>query len=107
MSNPADPKWSELDVMTDEQRRAAAHADTDNPPLSPEDYKRMADMPRVRQIRRQLRLSPQEFADRYCIDPDALKSWEQGLSVPGATISAYLEVIVREPDLVRRALEAA
>jgi putative transcriptional regulator len=82
-------------------------ADRDNPPLTAADYARMGSVPRVRAIRRQLRLSPEEFASRYCIELTDLKDWETGIGAPSPTITAYLEVIAREPDVVRRALEAA
>jgi DNA-binding transcriptional regulator YiaG len=71
--------------------------DRDNPPLTAEDYARMGSMPRVRAIRRQLRLSPEEFASRYCIELTDLKNWGQGIEMPTPTIA----------DVVRRTLEAA
>lgn len=92
--------------MTDEEIEAAARSDPDNPPLTPEDFKRMKRVPRVKIIRRALRLSQEEFAERYRIPIGTLRDWEQGRSEPDQAARAYLSVIAREPEMVRRALVA-
>ena len=62
---------------------------------------------RVRKLRRALGLSQEQFASRYHIPVGTLRDWEQGRFEPDAAARAYLAVIAREPDVVRRALEAA
>jgi putative transcriptional regulator len=97
--------WKRFDAMTDEQRHAAALADPDARPLTPEDFKRMTRTPRVKIIRRALGLSQEQFALRYHIPIGTLRDWEQRRFEPDAAAKAYLAVIAYEPEVVRRALE--
>ncbi len=90
--------------MSDDEVEAAALSDPDNPPLTPADFRRMKRVPRVKIIRRTLGLSQEEFAARYRIPLGTLRDWEQGRSEPDQAARAYLSVIAKEPDLVRRAL---
>ena len=97
--------WSVADAMTDAERHAAAMADPDCKPIAPEDLPRMPRVPQVRVIRRVLKLSQEEFANRFHIPLDTLQDWEQGRKEPDAAAKAYLRVIAREPDTVRNALQ--
>ena len=105
----SEPKfdWSAVNALTDEQIHAAAMADPDARPITEEDLERMPLVPRVTTIRRALRLSQEEFATRFHIPPGTLRDWEQGRCEPDAAARAYLRVIAREPEVVRRALGAA
>ncbi|HRD46919.1 MAG TPA: helix-turn-helix domain-containing protein [Caulobacter sp.] len=67
----------------------------------------MRSTPRVRIIRRALKLSQEAFSARFRIPIGTLRDWEQGRKVPDAATRAYLTVIAREPDAVARALESA
>ena len=49
--------WTRFDAMTEAERHAAAMADPDAQPLTPEDFKRMKRTPQVKVIRR-ARLQP-------------------------------------------------
>jgi putative transcriptional regulator len=62
--------------------------------------------PRAKIIRRALRLTQEEFAARYHIPLGTLRDWEQGRADPDQTARAYLHAIARDPDGVRRALQA-
>jgi len=84
----------------------APEADDDVAPLTPERIARLQETPRIKIIRRALRLSQEEFAARYCIPVGTLRDWEQGRYEPDAAARAYLHVIAREPEMVRRALDA-
>ena len=53
----------------------------------------VVEVPDVRAIRRQLRMSQQEFARVYRIPLPTLKNWEQGRRQPDAPAAAYLQVI--------------
>ena len=64
-----------------------------------------AHLPRAKIIRRALGLSQEDFAARYHIPFGTLRDWEQGRAEPDQAARAYLTVIAREPDLVRRALK--
>jgi len=96
--------WSRVDAMTDAERHAAALADPDAQPLTPEDFKRMKRVPRISVIRRAFRLSQDEFAAQFQIPIGTLRDWEQGRKVPDAAAKAYLWVIASEPEMVRNAL---
>jgi putative transcriptional regulator len=96
--------WSRLDAMTQAEKHAAALSDPDNRPLSEEDMKRMKRTPRAKIIRRALGLSQEDFATRYHIPIGTLRDWEQGRVEPDQAARAYLTVIAREPEAVRKAL---
>jgi putative transcriptional regulator len=60
----------------------------------------------VARLRRRLKLSQSEFAQRYGFTPARIRDWEQGRSSPDGAVRAYLLVIEREPQAVERALNA-
>ncbi len=93
-------------ARTPEQRHAAAMADPDARPIRPQDMSRMRRTPQVKVIRQAFKLSQEEFAERYHIPIGTLRDWEQRRKEPDAAAKAYLRVIAREPEIVRRALEA-
>jgi putative transcriptional regulator len=97
--------WSRFDAMTAEERHAAALADPDAQPLTPERLKLMKRTPQVCVIRRALRLSQEEFAAKFHIPLGTLRDWEQGRKEPDAAARAYLKVIGRNPGAVARALQ--
>lgn len=82
-------------------------SDPDNKPLTDSDLRRMKRTPQVRIVRRALQLTQEEFAARYQIAIGTLRDWEQDRYEPDGAAKAYLKVIAREPELVRRALEQA
>ena len=98
--------WSRADAMTAKQRRAAALADPDNRPMTDEEWAAAPRVPRVGVIRRALKLSQEDFAGAFHIPIGTLRDWEQGRKEPDAAARAYLRVIAREPEIVRKALAA-
>ena len=90
--------------MTPKQIEAAAKADRDNRPLSAADLGRMKRTPQVKIIRRALGISQEDFAARYRIPLGTLRDWEQGRVAPDQAARAYLTVIARDPETVRKAL---
>jgi len=96
--------WDAIDRLTEEEVLAAARSDPDCPPL--EDYPpgRLKRMSQVRQIRRALHLTQEEFATRFRIPLGTLRDWEQGKSTPDQAARAYLRVIAVDADAVTRAL---
>ena len=96
--------WTRFDAMTEAERHAAAMADPDAKPLTPEDFKRMKRTPQVKVIRRALGFSQEEFAAQFHIPIGTLRDWEQGRKQPDAAAKAYLRVIASEPETVRKAL---
>ena len=60
----------------------------------------------VRAIREKIALSQAEFAQLFGLSKRTLEHWEHGRRVPSGPARAFLTVIAREPDAVRRALLA-
>lgn len=78
----------------------------DAQPLSAEDAQPMQlTPPHVASLRRALFLTQKEFAARYHIPLATLRNWEQEHSQPDQPMCAYLAVIARHPEIVRRALQ--
>jgi putative transcriptional regulator len=59
----------------------------------------------VKEIRRDLEMSQQEFAAAYGIPLRTVQSWEQGARQPDATARSYLRTIASLPKQVRNALD--
>lgn len=96
--------WSRVDAMTEAERHAAAMADPDARPMTDEEWARAPRVPAVSIIRRALKLSQEQFAAAFHIPIGTIRDWEQGRYEPDAAARAYLRVIAREPNAVRRAL---
>jgi putative transcriptional regulator len=58
----------------------------------------------VKAIREKISLSQSEFASLFGLSKRTLEHWEHGRRVPTGPARAFLTVIAREPDAVRRAL---
>jgi len=84
---------------------AAAAADPDARPMTEDELRKARRIPRIKTLRRSLRLTQEEFAARYHVPLGTLRDWEQGRSEPDQPARAYLTVIARDPDGVRRALQ--
>jgi putative transcriptional regulator len=102
LPDPTD--WARVDAMTEEQVEAAALADPDARPITPEERANARRVPRIRTLRRALALTQEEFAARYHIPLGTLRDWEQGRTEPDQPARAYLKVIASDPDGVSRAL---
>jgi putative transcriptional regulator len=94
-------------AMSPKQVEAAAASDPDNLPLSSADLTRMKRTPQVKIIRRALGISQEDFADRYHIPLGTLRDWEQGRVIPDQAACAYLTVIARDPEAIRKAFTSA
>ncbi len=93
--------------MTDEEIHAAALADPDAQPLTPERLARMKRVPRAKTLRRALGLTQEEFAARYHLPLGTLRDWEQGVCEPDQAGRAYLRAIAGDPEAVSRALQVS
>jgi len=100
------PDPGPLAPMTEEEISEAALRDPDARPMTDEEFRGARKVPRVKTLRRALALTQEEFAARYHIPLGTLRDWEQGRSEPDQPARAYLTVIARDPEGVRRALEA-
>lgn len=90
--------------MTEAEVKAAASADPDARPMTPEELRKARRVPRVKTLRRALGFTQEEFAVRYQIPIGTLRDWEQGRTRPDQPARAYLKVIARDPDRVHRIL---
>jgi len=91
--------------MTDAEIEAAAKADPDARPMTEDEWRTARRVPRVKTMRRALGLTQEEFAARYHVPLGTLRDWEQGRTEPDQPARAYLTVIARDPEGVRRALQ--
>jgi len=90
--------------LTDEEIEAAALSDPDNPPLTDEQLTSAKPVPRVKTLRRALRMTQEEFAERFHLSLATLRDWEQGRTQPDQTARTYLAVIARNPHLIMQTL---
>ena len=93
--------------MTEAEIEAAAAADPDARPMTPEELRTARRVPRVKTLRRALSLTQPEFASRYRIPLGTLRDWEQGRIGPDQPARAYLTVIAHDPEWVRQAFRRA
>jgi putative transcriptional regulator len=98
--------WTRAKAMSDAEIHAAALADPDAQPLTPERLAGMTQTPRLKIIRRALGLTQEEFAARYQIPLGTLRDWEQGAAEPDQAARAYLRAIAGDPAAVQQALRA-
>ena len=103
-------KWARLRAKTNDQVLAEARADSSALPVEDRKPSSLGAAGRIsfaKRIRWELRMSQVEFAKTFRIPLGTLRDWEQRRRDPDRAARAYLEVIAREPDAVRRALASA
>jgi DNA-binding transcriptional regulator YiaG len=88
------PKVESLDVLRDELTACNVEARVVPPPQRVD----------TRGLRHRMRLSQEQFALEFGLELSTLRNWEQGRSEPDTAANAYLLMIDRNPDAVRRAL---
>jgi len=101
--------WSRLRAMTNDEVLAAARKDPDARPLEDRNPAKLTParhLSPVKRVRWQLGMSQSDFAKAFCIPLATLRDWEHRRHEPDQAALAYLRVIAREPDAVRRALAA-
>ncbi len=100
----AKPDLRPMRPMTEAEIEAAARADPDAQPWTEEQLAKAKRVPRAKLIRRALGCTQEQFAAHYHIPLGTLRDWEQGAAEPDQAAKAYLTVIAREPEIVRKAL---
>src|SRR5262249_30853492 len=103
-------KWARLRAKTNDQVLAEARSDSDVRPVQARKAGSLGRAGRVslaKRIRWALHMSQIEFAKPFRIPLGTLRDWEQHRRDPDQAAQAYLEVIAREPEAVRRALARA
>lgn len=56
----------------------------------------------VSALRKRLKLSQQKFAEKYHINPETIKKWEQHKREPDSISRAYLKCIDKNPQIVEQ-----
>jgi len=93
-----------LETLTDAPITAAAVADADNGPLTKGELDKLRSASLVRRARTHTGLSQAAFAKTYRINTARLRDLEQGRTHADSALLAYLVVIEKDPEAVRRAL---
>ena len=70
----------------------------------PEEGAVWRELPRSFSTRRRLKLTVEQFGERYRIPVETLRAWVAGTATPDAVAEAYLLVIARAPEAVADAL---
>ncbi len=91
-------------AMTDADIIAAAESDPDNRPMTDAEYARGRTRWLARKAREAAGLSQARFAEAFHLNVRTVQGWEAGRKIADEPARAYLEVIMREPALVRAAL---
>ena len=108
--DPANPPpksdWSDVAKLTDDEIHAAALADPDAQPATPEQLARARRVVNVRLIREQFDLTQEQFARRFGLRLEMVRGWEDRTLAPDAAAVTLLRVIWAEPEMVRRVVAA-
>ena len=102
--SPTNTDWARLEAMTEEEIEANALSDPDNPPLTDEELAWMRRVPDPRRIRERLKLTQEQFAEKFETPLGTLRDWEQGVSLPDRAARTLLRVIEQDPGAVINAL---
>ena len=105
-NNPPKTDWTAFDARTEAENTAAALADPDAQPWTPEKAARARRIVRVKLIRDKFGLSQEAFAKRFGIPLDKVQAWESGTTTPDKAEVTLLRVIWAEPEAVRRVVAA-
>ena len=97
--------WQRLDTMTDEEATAAAAADPDAQPSTPDQLAKLHRVSRVKVLRQRLGMSQTEFARTFHLPIAMLQDWERHRSTPDAPVRALLLAIERDPETMKRLLQ--
>jgi putative transcriptional regulator len=101
--------WARLRAMSNDEVLAAARSDPDARPLEDREASSRAParhLSPAKRARWQLGMSQSDFAKTFRIPLATLRDWEHHRKEPDRMALAYLRVIARDPDAVRRALRA-
>jgi putative transcriptional regulator len=99
--------WARLRAMTNDEVLAAARRDPDARPLEDRDSASLTSarhLSPAKRVRWRLGMSQSDFAKTFRIPLAKLRDWEHHREEPDKMALAYLRVIARDPEAVRRAL---
>ena len=93
-----------MDFFPAPTKNRRPESDADNAPLTEEELAKVSSAGQVRRVRGRIGLSQAAFAKAFRINAARLRDLEQGRTRADSALLAYLTVIEKEPDAVRRAL---
>ena len=98
--------WKRIRAMTEEEieRNALDDPDSTVPFDEATEPQLVLPMPDVATLRRRLKLSQAEFANRFGFSVATVRNWEQGRVLADGAARVLLAVIANEPQAVIRAL---
>ncbi len=98
---PAASSGSARPAMTDDEITAAALADPDAQPITPEQVAAYRAPAMCKVIRNKLGMTRSRLAEAYGIPLDTLQAWERHRSDPTEVERNYLRLIERAPELAK------
>lgn len=97
--------WERVRNFTEEEIVAAANSDIDNPIMNREDLNNLRPIfPDVKNIRKKLGMTQQQFADSFLLSIASVRDWEQGRSNPDNAARSLLIIVDRLPKQSMKAL---
>ena len=105
-ANPPVSDWTAFDARTEAENTAAALADPEAPPATPEQLARARRIVDVRLIREKFGCTQEQFARRFGLRLDMVRAWEDRTATPDPAAVTLLRVIWAEPETVRRVVAA-
>lgn len=96
--------WEAFDRLSDEEALALAESDQDAPPTSVADLQKFQRVVNVKEVRKQLAMTQEEFASAFQLSLATLRDWEQARTQPDQAARTLLKVIAHDPELVKEAL---
>lgn len=96
--------WEAFDLLSDEDVLALAEHDPDAPPTSLADLQKFERVVNVKEIRKQLAMTQEEFAVAFHLSLATLRDWEQARTQPDQAARTLLKVIAYNPEVVKEAL---
>jgi putative transcriptional regulator len=98
--------WEDFDNLSDEEVLALAESDPDAPPISVAELENFQRVVNVKEIRKQLAMTQEEFAATFHLSLATLRDWEQARTQPDQAARTLLKVIAHNAALVKEALAA-
>jgi len=95
--------WDKVDATTEEDIERQAIEDGDTADIDPSKVRRYRTPASVLHLREGMNLSQAEFATRFGLRLDTVRTWEEsGADIEEPAALALLQVIEREPEAVAR-----
>ncbi len=92
-------------TQTKEKPVSTRREEDDLPPMTEAELAQAQIVPRVKTLRRVLRLTQEQFSERYGIPLGTLRDWEQGAKEPDTAAKSYIRCIMGDAEGVARAFK--